>query len=454
MKKTKNNKSLNFTIMKRIFLALAVLLTVQLADAQVKSPDAAKKAVEAAEAAAKDPKKATKVATWLKVATTYMDAYNAPKGAAWIGASKQELQLVMGSDKPVSSETVVVGGDTCLKEVYAEKELYFNEAGQLVMINVTKPVYTNALEKACEAYTKAYEVDVKKSKAKDIAAGLQSITNNYLDDAMASYMFGNYAEASDLFGKAAAASATEPYAKVDSTALYNAGFTAWMVKDYAKAETYFKKCLDINYYYEGGEVYAKLADLYNNTDRKEAARDILEQAFVKFPQSQSILIGLINYYLESKQSPERLFELIGEAKKNEPNNASLYYVEGNIYNELGQKDKAIESYYKCAEINPEYEFGFIGAGILYYNQALEIQDKAAAELDNAKYEALVVEFENALHSALEPFEKAFEISKDDSLKVNIAEYLKNIYYRFATKGEKYEAGYKRFNEIVKTGVIN
>ena len=440
--------------MKRIFLALAVLLTVQLADAQVKSPDAAKKAVEAAEAAAKDPKKAAKVATWLKVATTYMDAYNAPKGAAWIGASKQELQLVMGSDKPVSSETVVVGGDTCLKEVYADKELYFNEAGQLVMINVTKPIYTNALEKACEAYTKAYEVDVKKTKTKDIAAGLQAITNNYLDDAMASYMFANYAEASDLFGKAAAASATEPYAKVDSTALYNAGFTAWMVKDYAKAETYFQKCLDINFYYEGGEVYAKLADLYNNTDRKDAARDVLEKGFVQFPQSQSILIGLINYYLESKQSPERLFELIGEAKKNEPNNASLYYVEGNIYNELGQKDKAVESYYKCAEINPEYEFGFIGAGILYYNQALEIQDKAAAELDNAKYEALVVEFENALHSALEPFEKAFEISKDDSLKVNIAEYLKNIYYRFATKGEKYEAGYKRFNEIVKTGVIN
>ena len=454
MKKTKNNKSLNFKIMKRIFLALAVLLTVQLADAQVKSPDAAKKAVEAAEAAAKDPKKAAKVATWLKVATTYMDAYNAPKGAAWIGASKQELQLVMGSDKPVSSETVVVGGDTCLKEVYADKELYFNEAGQLVMINVTKPIYANALEKACEAYTKAYEVDVKKTKTKDIAAGLQAITNNYLDDAMASYMFANYAEASDLFGKAAAASATEPYAKVDSTALYNAGFTAWMVKDYAKAETYFQKCLDINFYYEGGEVYAKLADLYNNTDRKDAARDVLEKGFVQFPQSQSILIGLINYYLESKQSPERLFELIGEAKKNEPNNASLYYVEGNIYNELGQKDKAVESYYKCAEINPEYEFGFIGAGILYYNQALEIQDKAAAELDNAKYEALVVEFENALHSALEPFEKAFEISKDDSLKVNIAEYLKNIYYRFATKGEKYEAGYKRFNEIVKTGVIN
>ena len=73
--------------MKKILLAIAVLLTVQLADAQVKSPDAAKKAVEAAEAAANDAKKATKVATWLKLATAYMDAYNAPKGSAWLGAS-------------------------------------------------------------------------------------------------------------------------------------------------------------------------------------------------------------------------------------------------------------------------------------------------------------------------------------------------------------------------------
>ena len=66
--------------MKRILIALAVLLAVQVADAQVKSAEAAKKAVEAAEKVAQDPKKNTKVATWLKLATTYMDAYEAPAG--------------------------------------------------------------------------------------------------------------------------------------------------------------------------------------------------------------------------------------------------------------------------------------------------------------------------------------------------------------------------------------
>ena len=47
--------------MKRILIALAVLLSVQVADAQTKTPEVAKKAVEAADAAAQNPKKAVKV---------------------------------------------------------------------------------------------------------------------------------------------------------------------------------------------------------------------------------------------------------------------------------------------------------------------------------------------------------------------------------------------------------
>ena len=440
--------------MKRILIALAVLLSVQVADAQTKSPEAAKKAVESAEAASKDAKKAAKVATWTKLASAYMDAYNAPAGNVWLGASKQELQLLMGNDKPISTEEVVIGGDQLVKEVYSNKEFYFSPAGQLVLINVTKPVVENALAGALDAYKKAYEVDVKQSKTKDIVAGLSSIAQKYLDEGMNSYTFGNLEEASALFEKAAEASAAAPLSKVDTTALYNAGYTAWAVKNYERAKNFFEKCLDAGYYYEGGEVYAKLGDVYTNLGDAKKGAEILEQGFVKFPQSQSILIGLINYYISSGDNADRLFVLIDEAKKNEPNNASLYYVEGNIYKELKNIDKAIESYYKCAEINPEYEFGFIGAGILYYEQAIELQEKASNELDDKKYNALVVEFEQALKNALEPFEKAYAVSKDNSHKVNIAEYLKNIYYRFSSNGPEYEAGYKKYDEVVKTGQAN
>ena len=440
--------------MKRILIALAVLLAVQVADAQTKSPEAAKKAVESAAAASKDAKKATKVATWLKLASSYMDAYNAPAGSAWLGASKQELQLIMGNDKPLSTEAVVLGSDELIKETYSNKEFYFSPSGQLVLINVTQPVVENALDGALEAYKKAYEVDAKQSKVKDIVTGLSTIAQKYLDEGMNSYTFGNLAEASQLFEKAAEASATAPLSKVDTTALYNAGYTAWAVKDYERAKMFFEKCLEADYYYENGEVFAKLGDVYTNLGDAKKGAETLEQGFVKFPQSQSILIGLINYYMTSGDNADRLFTLIDEAKKNEPNNASLYYVEGNIYKELKNYEKAVESYMKCAEINPEYEFGFIGAGILYYERAIELQEQASNEMDDKKWMELNEQFEVALKNALDPFEKAYAVSKDNTLKVNIAEYLKNIYYRFSSNGPEYEAGYNKYNEVVKNGQAN
>ena len=141
--------------MKRILMALALILAVQMADAQVKTPEAAKSALDKAQAAANDAKKATKVATWTKLAAAYMDAYNAPMGAAWLGASKQELQLIMANEKPRSVESVVLGGETYTKEVYANKDMYFNAGGQLVMVDVTKPVVEDALAGAAEAFAKA-----------------------------------------------------------------------------------------------------------------------------------------------------------------------------------------------------------------------------------------------------------------------------------------------------------
>ena len=440
--------------MKRILIALAVLVSVQVADAQTKTPEAARKAVENAEAASKDAKKAAKVATWTKLAGAYMDAYNAPAGNAWLGASKQELQLLMGADKPISTEMTVVGGEQLEKETYSNKEFYYSPAGQLVLINVTKPVVEDALGGALEAYKKAYEVDVKQSKTKDIVAGLAQIAQKYLDEGMNSYSFGNLAEASDLFEKAAIASATAPLSKIDTTAVYNAGYTAWAMKDYERAKGFFEKCLEIGYHYEGGEVFAKLGDVYSNLGDPKKGADVLEQGFVMYPQSQSILIGLINYYMTSGENADRLFVLIDEAKKNEPNNASLYYVEGNINKELKNTEKAIEAYMKCSEINPEYEFGYIGAGILYYETAIELQEKAANELDDNKYNAIVADFEKALQNAIAPFEQAYNVSKDNGLKVNIAEYLKNIYYRFSSNGPEYEAGYKKYDEVVKTGQAN
>ena len=436
--------------MKKILIALAVILSVQVAGAQVKSAADSKKAVESAEAATQNPKKALKPATWLKLGNAYMDAYNAPFGNAWVGAGQQELLLIMGGEKPASTETVELMGEPYTKEIYAEKNFYFNAAGVLTMIEVTKPVYDDALAKALEAYKKAYEIDVKHSKDKDVASGLKNVAMKYLDEGMTQYMLGNIKAANASFRAASAASETTPLNVIDTTATYNAGFTSWSLQDYSSAVTYFKKCIDAKYF-EEGEVFAKLADCYTKLDDNENAKNTLEEGFKTFPQSQSILIGLINFYLESGDDTDRLFTLLDEAKKNEPNNASLYYVEGNIHNQLGDTEAAIAAYEESNKVDPNYEYGFIGIGILYYNQALDLQTKAQEELDDAKYMALVEEFETALKNAIDPFEKAYEVSKNNDIRVNIAEYLKNIYYRFRDQSPEYQAKYEKYDQVVATG---
>ncbi len=430
--------------MKKILLALAVLASMQVANAQVKSAADAKKAVEAAEAAASNEKKAVKTATWLKLGQEYVKAYDAPTGNIIPGSSKTELALMMGSEKPVSTEAVEIQGAPYTKEVYADKNLYFNANGQLAVIEVTKPVYADALEKAIAAYQKAYELDASHAKNKDIAAAFDLIGQKYNTEAYNKYTLGDLASASKYFEKAAEVESLAPLSRIDTTSIYNAGFTAWATKDMSKAKELFEKCYNLGYYYEGGEVFAKLADVDTLNTKK-----YLEEGFEKFPQSQSILIGLINYYLKSNESTDRLFELLDKAKANEPNNASLYYVEGNIRSQLGDTENAVKAYRKCAEINPEYEYGFIGEGTMYYNKAIEVQTKAQDELDDTKYMALVKEFEEDLKACIPAFEKAFEVTKSEQVKAGVAEYLKNAYYRFRDEGADYKAGYEKYSTYGK-----
>ena len=340
--------------MKKIVLALALIASLQVAGAQVKSIPAAKSAFEAAKAAAANPKKAAKVATWLKLGQACMEAYEAPQGSAWVGASKQDLQLIMGNAKPTSVEDVVLEGQSYLKEVYPNCNYYFRD-NVLQMIEVTNPAIPNALDEALKAYKEAYKVDAKNSKTGDIATALKNIGQKYVEQAYNAYTFGDFAKSSQLFEKAFEATSTKPCPAVDTNAIYNTGLTAWIAKDYDRAKKFFNKCVDeFNYEGSDGDVYAKLADIYDKAGDKVAMKDILEKGFASHPQSQGILIGLINYYISNQEDPARLFDLIGQAKQNEPNNASLYYVEGNINKELGKIDEAIAAYEKCAEINPDY----------------------------------------------------------------------------------------------------
>ena len=327
--------------MKRILIALAVLLAVQVADAQTtKTPAAAKKAVESAKAASENPKKETKVATWLKLADAYMDAYNAPSGSLFTNAPRIQLQQMPGYKPAASVEEVVIEGAPYKKETYEDKVLYFDASDMLKMIVITNPIYEDALAEALAAYAKAAELDVKGSKAKDIKAAIEHIGAKYFDEGMVQYTLGDYDAASGLIAKAADAVLTAPVSKVDTTYTYYAGYIYNQAGKYEQALTYFDRCVEAGYYAEGGNLFPALAEVYMKLGDEEKGVATLQKGFELFPENANVLVGLINYYLPKEGGEAQLLDLIAKAKQAMPDNASIYGVEGDIYKRLADYEKA------------------------------------------------------------------------------------------------------------------
>ena len=262
---------------------------------------------------------------------------------------------------------------------------------------------------------------------------------------MSNYSLGNYANASEGFEKTWAVSEHPAIGVIDTTMAYYTAVTATMAKDNDKAIKFYEYCLSINHELDG-DVRASLAENYKAKGDTVKCKEILTGAFEKFPTSQAVLVALINIYLESNDDPEKVLEILAVAQKNEPTNASLVYAEGSVYRKLNKFEEAIAAFNRAAQVDAKYVYAPFAAGCAYYDWAVEIQDKAQAEMDDNKYNALLQQMEKALTDAIVPFETAFEIAADKDIKLACAEYLKNIYFRFRDKEESYLTNYEKYNK--------
>ena len=183
----------------------------------------------------------------------------------------------------------------------------------------------------------------------------------------------------------------------------------------------------------------------------EGAKACLNAAFQKYPASQSVLVALINLYIESNDDPQKILDLIHAAQANEPTNPTLVYAEGNVYFNTGDFEKAIEYYTRSYEMDPTYVYGIYAVGNAYFEMAVDVQDEMdKLDLRDVEgYEKLLAEFEQDLMNSIEPFEKAFAMTEDQDVKVAVASALKQVYFRFREKGPEYADGYAKYEAFLK-----
>ncbi len=431
--------------MKKLFFTLALVCSLQFAFAQ--KPDAEmQKAVDKALSAAQDAKKATKANTWMNLAKAYWTAYNNPIANIAPGLDKNTFKM-MNKEQPASISNVTIGGEEYEKMQLSHVDVYFNQAGMLAIVDVTKPsVPGDLLGEAAKAYVKAFELG---AKDKDVDPKLQEVVNAYYNDAFTAYSLGDMPKASDLFKGAADWSLTAPCSVRNDDAAYNCAFTALASKNYDRAIQYYNKCLE-NGYTSDGNIYASLSECALAQADTLSAKNYLATGLTSFPDNASILTNLINLYLQTNEDPKKIVELLDEAKKAMPDNPSLYYVEGNILAGIKDYDAALTAYNEALKIEPKYDMAYYGIA----NVALKKAEDLIAERDALdvrewkKYDELNEQVTKIFEGAIEPFEKCYEVSANPDVKAAAADFLKRLNFQLRGVDPKYQAAYEKWNEIV------
>jgi len=124
------------------------------------------------------------------------------------------------------------------------------------------------------------------------------------------------------------------------------------------------------------------------------------------------------------------------AIERDPDNATFLFAQGTLYEKVENIDKAIESYKKAIEADPDFFNAYYNLGAVYYNegvQQIEVANSIPSS-ENERYQEELAKADKWFKKALPYMEKCHELKPDDNMSM---ESLKNLYYRLKMM-DKYE----------------
>ncbi|MBN2347817.1 MAG: tetratricopeptide repeat protein [Bacteroidales bacterium] len=374
--------------------------------------------------AIKDEKKSSKAKTWIARAEAYMDSYEVNMKWLRIGMPLSEVKLIFG--EPNEIQTVQIEGGAAQKCIYDRINMVFKDDA-LKSYEETKKMYDNPLPVAKEALEKATALDTDGKLSKDIKDDFDRLKRLYESQAGSQFDKEKFAESLSSFEDILAINKLKVYDNyVDTMIMYFAGMTASRAGMNDKAIDYYE--LARKYNYPEPNLYVFLKKNYFEKGDTATGMEVIGEGFKKYPEDQAILIELINYYL-SKGLEKEALDYLSIARANDPDNISFTFAEATMYDKIGNTEKAIELYNECIEKQPNYFNGYYNLGVLYYNYAIKLYEKANSIVDNKEYEKAKKIADDELAKALPFMEKSYELASDKVAKCETLNTLKTLYYR-------------------------
>ncbi len=317
-------------------------------------------------------------------------------------------------------------------KTYYVKGLVYN-----AIENTENPDFVNICKypsmKAFDNFKKAYNMDGSNMYHSAIDLQFFTLANTFIQKGIDAYNVQNFEEAFLYFEKILEVKEMEVFeGEIDTAIIFNVAITAQRIKKYEEAIEYYNKAIECSY--AEGDAFSLLAECYKEKGDSVNYVNTLKRGFETYPANQSLLGGIINYYLLEAENTEEAFKYLAVARENDPNNPQFYSAEAHLYDKIGDKEKAKEKYKKAIEIDENFFEAYYNLGVIYFNEGVELIDVANEIVDNAKYQEAKEIADKKFGEALQYIEKSHELKPEDR---SIMTTLKTLYYRLKMT-DKYE----------------
>ena len=434
-------------MMKRISLVLITLLLFAGTSLKSQTPEGATTALNYAGLESKlkksdaeilDAKKNLKAKTWTSRAALLVSIYNVHNDVLSKGMDPLRAKIFFKEPKEI--QTSQEGADKIENYVYDRVTLQFRN-GVLENWTETKKIHPDPLAEAKKAIDEALKVNTDGKATGDIVNAINSLKSALEAEAVIAYEKKDFKGSYDSFMKFLDLNKLPPMNnKVDTLDIYYAGRAALENKDYKESNRLFEEAASHNYTDPFLYVFRKQS--YFASGDTATGVKIINEGFNKYPDNQSIMIELINYYLVSNQSEEAL-KLLAKAKAGDPENVSYTFAEGTLYDKMMNFDEAEKAYKTCIAMNADFYDAQYNLGVLYYNKAVKIFEEASKITDNTEYEKVSAQGNEVLMQSIPFMEKASQLDPKDRSSL---ETLKTIFYRLKMT-DKYQEVVDKLNSL-------
>jgi tetratricopeptide (TPR) repeat protein len=268
----------------------------------------------------------------------------------------------------------------------------------------------------------------KKWPEQEVFNGLMQCANKLFNLAVESYQEGKYQESLDYYKPIHGVIDLDKEGQLKSikitteSLIHNSYLCAKAMKNNDLSKDYLQKLMDMNS--TNPSIYSSMSAIYMDEGNSDKALEYIALGREMFEMDQGLVNTEINLYIQLGRTSE-LIGILGEALELDPENDLLLFNRGTIYDQQGDFINAEADYKSSLAINP-FAFGTnYNLGALYFNTAIEQNNKANATSNNSTHKKLKSKADALFAKALPFLEKAYLIDSKDK---NTLLSLKQLYY--------------------------